>query len=125
MRVAFPSTIHGLSGELSFHFGHATAFTVVEYNSENREVISVEIIRNEPHQQGGCMRPIRLLMNSNVEEVVVGGIGRRPLQGFQQLGIQVFKGKHMNVKDNLKLHLLKKLAAFSEEGCYSEDGRGQ
>ena len=115
-RVAFPSTIKGISGELSFHFGHALAFTIVEYDIQTKKVIQVEVVRNVAHQHGACMRPIKLLLNSNINEVVIGGIGRKPLQGFHQVSIDVYQGINGTVKENLNLFLNGKLPAFKNDG---------
>ncbi len=121
-RVAFPSTIQGLTGNLSFHFGHAQAFTIIEYDVEKKQIAEIEIVRNVPHQHGGCMRPVRLLMNSNVNEIVVGGIGRFPLQSFRDVGIDVFQGEEISVKENFKKFIANELPNFSQEGgCIDGD----
>ena len=114
-RVAFPSTIEGLAGELSFHFGHALAFTIIEYNQDSKEVEHVEILKNVAHEHGKCMRPVRLLMNSNVDEIVVGGIGNKPCIGLHQAGIQMFKGLEGSVKDNFIAFLSGKIQPMQDK----------
>lgn len=116
MRVAFPGTIQGFKGELSFHFGHAMTFAIVDYDPELKEISQVQIVRNVSHQHGKCMRPVRLLMTSNIQEIVVGGIGRRPLLGLKQLGIRIFQGIEGTIKENFILLLEDKLTNFLEEG---------
>jgi predicted Fe-Mo cluster-binding NifX family protein len=111
-KIAFPSNVEGLNGELSQHFGHALAFTLITYIPEKKKIHEIEVIRNVAHQHGGCMRPIRLLMNSNVSEIVVGGIGKRPCQGFKQVGIKVYKGIKDTVKNNFKAFINDKLTQF-------------
>ena len=88
-RIAIPSTgTGGLDGERSGHFGHCDVFTLVDV--ENGEVKQVSAIPNGEHVQGGCMVPVNLLASHNVNALIVGGIGMRPLMGFKQAGVDVF-----------------------------------
>ena len=119
-RVAFPSSIEGLTGELSFHFGHALAFTIIEYDPDSKEVEHVEILKNVPHEHGKCLRPVRLLMNSNVDEIVVGGIGNKPCMGFHQAGIQLYKGVEGSVKDNFAAFLSGKIHPMQDRDTCKE-----
>lgn len=88
-RIAIPSMgTGGLDGERSGHFGHCDVFTFVDV--EGGEVKQVTTIPNEEHVQGGCMVPVNLLAGHNVNALIVGGIGMRPLMGFKQVGVDVF-----------------------------------
>ena len=88
-RIAIPSVgVGGLDGERSGHFGHCDVFTFVDV--EDGEVKQVTTIANEAHVQGGCMVPVNLLASHNVNALIVGGIGMRPLMGFKQVGVDVF-----------------------------------
>lgn len=42
------------------------------------------------HVQGVCMVPVQLLASKNVQKLIVGGIGMRPLMGFNQVEIVVY-----------------------------------
>ncbi len=73
VRIAIPSEGEGgLDGRRSGHFGHCDVFTLVDV------------------EEGGCMVPVQLLASNNVNQLVVGGIGMRPLMGFKQVGIEVY-----------------------------------
>jgi len=88
-RVAIPSMAPGgLDAVRSGHFGHCDAFTVVHI--EGDYIKEVQIVANQEHVQGGCMVPVNLLASHNVDAIIVGGIGMRPLMGFRQAGIQVY-----------------------------------
>jgi len=88
-RIAIPSMgSGGLEGERSGHFGHCDVFTMVDV--ENGEIKDVSIVQNQSHVQGGCMVPVNLLADHNVNALIVGGIGMRPLMGFKQVGIDVY-----------------------------------
>lgn len=88
-RIAVPSNGNGgLDATRSGHFGHCDVFTVIDV--ENGEIKTVSTIQNQEHVQGGCMVPVNLLASHNVNALVVGGIGMRPLMGFKQVGIDVY-----------------------------------
>ena len=89
MRIAIPSEHPGgLEAPISPHFGHCAVFTIVDLNGS--EISAVNLLPNMPHQQGGCMAPVMLLKQQGVEALMAGGMGMRPLAGFQQVGIDVY-----------------------------------
>ena len=88
-RIAVPSVGNGgLDGQRSQHFGHCDTFTIVDV--ENGEISNVTVIPNREHQEGGCMVPVQALSSLKVNALVVGGIGLRPLMGFNEAGIDVY-----------------------------------
>lgn len=89
VRIAVPSEGEGgLDGLRAGHFGHCDVFTLVDV--ENGQIKEVTILANKEHVQGGCMVPVQLLAENKVQQLVVGGIGMRPLMGFKQVGIDVY-----------------------------------
>ena len=60
----------------------------------------MEVLQNAPHTEGGCMAPVLVLAEHNVDAIVVQGIGGRPLMGFNQVGIPVLAG----VGEDVQLH---------------------
>lgn len=87
--VAIPSNEPGgLGSELAGHFGHCGVFTLVTL--EDGRVGDVSILANVPHEQGGCMAPVNHLAQNGVRLLVAGGMGMRPLVGFNSVGIDVF-----------------------------------
>jgi predicted Fe-Mo cluster-binding NifX family protein len=88
-RIAIPSMEEGgLDGKRAGHFGHCDTFTLVDLKDGVIERIST--IANQSHVQGGCMVPVNLLAQNQVNALIVGGIGMRPLMGFRQVGIDVY-----------------------------------
>ena len=88
-RIAIPSQGNGgLDGQRSGHFGHCDVFTLVDV--ERGEIKKITTLPNQAHDQGGCMVPVNLLANNKVTALIVGGIGLRPLMGFNQVGIDVY-----------------------------------
>lgn len=88
-RIAVPSLGNGgMDGQRAGHFGHCDVFTFVDV--EEGKIKQVSTLSNQEHVQGGCMVPVNLLADNNVTSLIVGGIGMRPLMGFNQVGIDVF-----------------------------------
>jgi len=89
MKIAVPSMAPGgLDADLSAHFGHCDIFTLIDV--EGSEIKNVELLHNMGHEQGGCMAPVMLLRDAGVKALSAGGMGMRPLAGFQQVGIDVY-----------------------------------
>lgn len=89
MKLAVPTIgCAGLASERSGHFGHCDCFTVVSI--EDGAITGTSEIKNPPHQEGACMRPVMLLSDAGVNAIVVAGMGMRPLKGFNEVGITVY-----------------------------------
>jgi predicted Fe-Mo cluster-binding NifX family protein len=124
-RIAIPSTgTGGLDGERSGHFGHCDVFTLVDV--ENGEVKQVTAIPNGEHVQGGCMVPVNLLASHNVNALIVGGIGMRPLMGFKQAGVDVFyEATRSQIRPVVEDLIAGKLQMIGEEQvCGGGEGDG-
>lgn len=78
----------GLEAGRSDHFGHCDLFTIVKIKDD--AIVEVITVSNQEHEAGGCMVPVHFLKSHDVDAIVVGGIGARPLQGFIEVGIDVF-----------------------------------
>lgn len=115
IRIAIPSEgAGGLDGIRAGHFGHCDVFTCID--AENGEITSVSTIQNEEHAQGGCMVPVNLLAKHNVNALVVGGIGMRPLMGFKQVGISVYHdAERTDIRPVVEDMLAGKLQLISED----------
>lgn len=113
--IAIPSELPGgLDAALGQHFGHCDLYTIVEAKGE--EIISVSTLPNVPHQQGGCMAPVNHLATNGVNVLIAGGMGMRPLMGFQQVGVKVFMGANApSVGHAVQAFLQGRLPAFSTE----------
>ena len=89
MLLAIPSLGEGgLEAERSGHFGHCDCFTLVDV--VDGEIADVRVVANPPHEEGGCLRPVNLLASHGVNALIAGGMGARPLAGFNEAGISVY-----------------------------------
>ncbi|WP_045217277.1 NifB/NifX family molybdenum-iron cluster-binding protein [Desulfonatronovibrio magnus] len=114
-RIAVPSTNPGgLNSELGQHFGHCDLYTIIDV--VNGRISSVETLPNVPHVQGGCMAPVNHLAGNGVEILIAGGMGMRPLMGFNQVGIDVFfGGDSRKVEDAVNAFMSGTLVKFTAE----------
>ena len=89
MLVAVPSASPGgLDAPISAHFGHCDAFTLVRLTDGT--VQDVAVVENTGHASGGCMTPVMELKAQGADALIAGGMGVRPLAGFQHVGIAVY-----------------------------------
>jgi predicted Fe-Mo cluster-binding NifX family protein len=92
--IAVPSLAPGgLEAGRSGHFGHCDVFTLIELNG--KKVANVSVIENTPHHEGGCLDPVKLLASLGATEIVVGGMGARPLAFFGDMGIKVYANQEL------------------------------
>ncbi len=90
MKIAIPTNNPGgMEAPRSDHFGHCDVFTLVEVDGD-KNVVSVDLLPVPDHSAGGCMIPVKTLSDAGANVIVVGGIGARPMQGFSEVGIDVY-----------------------------------
>jgi predicted Fe-Mo cluster-binding NifX family protein len=113
--IAVPSANPGgADAMLGAHFGHCDLYTIVHV--EDNAVKNVEVIPNVPHQQGGCMAPVQYLADKGVKILIAGGMGLRPLMGFNQVGIDVYHGGDAaTVGEAVDAMLAGRLPQFSQQ----------
>ena len=88
----------GLEADMSMHFGHCDLYTLVDV--DDKAVKAVRTLPGVPHEEGGCLAAVRYLADHGVTTLLAGGMGMRPLTGFQQAGIDVlFAGACATVGD--------------------------
>jgi len=114
-RIAIPSMeAGGLEGKRSGHFGHCDTFTLVDVKAGSIDKVS--ILANQSHVQGGCMVPVNLLAQNQVDALIVGGIGMRPLMGFRQAGIDVYHDdQRLDIRPVVEDLIAGKLDMISED----------
>jgi predicted Fe-Mo cluster-binding NifX family protein len=123
-RIAIPSNGEGgMDGTRAGHFGHCDVFTLVDV--EKGEIKNVSILQNQGHVQGGCMVPVNLLAGHNVNALIVGGIGMRPLMGFKQVGIDVYHdGERPEIKSVVEDLIAGKLKQIADDQVCGGGGGG-
>jgi FKBP-type peptidyl-prolyl cis-trans isomerase 2/predicted Fe-Mo cluster-binding NifX family protein len=124
MLIAVPTDDPGgLDASISEHFGHCAAFTLISV--ENGGIGDVSVVPNSGHEQGGCMSPVHTLKELGAEVLLAGGMGMRPLSGFQQEGIAVhFKEDATSVREAVELFLAGDCRSFGEAQTCGGGGGG-
>ncbi|MCB2192546.1 MAG: NifB/NifX family molybdenum-iron cluster-binding protein [Deltaproteobacteria bacterium] len=121
--VALPSNAPGgMDAGLGAHFGHCDLYTLIEV--EDGQIKDTKVVPNVPHQQGGCMAPVQYLAGHGVKVLIAGGMGMRPLMGFNQVGIDVyFGGNSTTVNEAVQALLQGSLPRFTQQ--FTCGGGGQ
>ena len=114
-RIAIPSSLPGgLEAQVGAHFGHCELYTIVDV--EAGLITRVSALPSVPHEQGGCLAAVNHLADHGVTVLLSGGMGLRPLMGFNQAGIEVFRGAQCPTVDAAVRGYLKgELQAFTRE----------
>lgn len=122
--IAVPSSNPGgAEAQLGAHFGHCDLYTLIHV--QDSAVKKVEVIPNVPHQQGGCMAPVQYLADQGVKVLIAGGMGLRPLMGFNQVGIDVYHGGDATtVGEAVDAMIAGQLPQFSQEHTCGGGGGG-
>ena len=140
--LAVPSQAPGgLDAAMSAHFGHCDVYTLVEIIDNKAH--SVKTVPPVPHEKGGCLAAVEHLADPvpgkvlhgclaavehlaghGVGKLLAGGMGMRPLTGFQQAGIEVYHvAEPLSVGQAVQAFLDGRLRAFGTEltcrgGCH-------
>jgi predicted Fe-Mo cluster-binding NifX family protein len=121
MKVCFAvEQYQGIDSLVYGHFGSAPAFVVVNTADD-----TVTKINNGDlgHVHGAC-NPIMALNGSEVDAVVVGGLGAGALRGLNAKGIRVFAAAEQTVKGNLDLIKSNKLPEMTLQQTCAGHGAG-
>ncbi len=99
MKIAIPT----LEGKLCGHFGHCETFSFVEVNPETKEILS---IKTDAPEEGVSCQSASWVAAQGANIVLVGGIGGRPLNSFEQNGVEVITGcPELDIKEIVQLYL--------------------
>lgn len=122
MRISVPSMGNkGLDERVGEHFGRVPAYTVVDTETD-----AVETISNTSEHMGGTGYPPELMVKAGVNVMVCGGLGRRAIMMFEEMGIRVFVGASGTVRDAVSAFQAGALEeATDENACRQHAFRSQ
>jgi predicted Fe-Mo cluster-binding NifX family protein len=102
MKVGFAVQVNeGLESTVYDHFGSAPAFLIVDTDQE--QIAAVD--NSNTHQVHGACNPAATLGGSQIDAMVVGGIGAGAIMKLNAMGVKVFSAGAARVSENI--HLLK------------------
>ena len=96
MRIAIP--IH--DGRLCAHFGHCSAFALLDIDPEAKKIIGSARVEPPPHAPGVLPR---WLKDQGADIVIAGGMGGRAQALFAEAGIEVVTGVPEHTPEELAL----------------------
>ena len=100
MKLCIPiEQTNGLESKVYSHFGSAPAFLIFDTNSNEEIIIDNS---NKNHVHGAC-NPIQTIGGSNVDAVIVGGIGGGAISKLNANNIKVFQSVQGTVQSNIDL----------------------
>ena len=122
MKVSVPSMGEkGLDEQVGEHFGRVPTYTIVDTETDE-----VQIIQNTTMHMGGQGYPPDMLSEHGVNVMICGGLGRRAITMFEEMGIMVYIGAHGTVKDAIRMWQDGQLqAATDENACEQHAFRGE
>jgi len=110
-KVAVPTA----NGLLSPHFGGSEYFSV--FNIEDNKIISEEILPTPEHLTGSYPN---FLAEQNITDIIVGGIGGKAIEIFNQHSINVYAGANVKLPKEVTEELLAGTLALTGNSCNHE-----
>ena len=122
MKVCIPTLgDRGLDELVGEHFGRVPTYTVVDTKTNKLNVID-----NTSEHAGGSGYLPEIIAQTGAEVMLCGGLGRRAIAMFEELGIMVYVGATGTVRDALQMwEDCKLLEATDETACRQHAYRGQ
>jgi len=97
MKVAIPAN----GRVISEHFGHCASFKI--FNIENKKSSLQTTIENPGNHKPGVLP--QLLKDNEIELVIVGSIGQKAINLFNNMGLQVITGASGLIEEVLKQYI--------------------
>jgi predicted Fe-Mo cluster-binding NifX family protein len=95
MKICIPTMGEsGMQEAICQHFGRAPTFTIIDVDSGD-----IKVLPNVSEHMGGTGLPTETIFAEGVQVMIVGGLGPKAVQAFNQAGVEVFVGAAGTVKD--------------------------
>ena len=96
------------------HFGRCSKFSICELDERNIVVKQESYFNPLSGEHGGACQLPAYVKQFNVGVIIAGGMGRKAVAGFQQLGIEVITAPGLLYKEALDLFAQGKLSGYEE-----------
>ncbi len=122
MKVCIPTMGNkGINEYVGEHFGRVPTYTLVDTKTNE-----ITVVDNTSEHTGGQGYPPEIIVQTGAEVMLCGGLGRRAISMFEELGIMVYVGASGTVKDALRMWKVGKLQpATDENACRQHAFRGK
>ena len=113
MKICIPTMgDKGLDDQVGEHFGRVPTYTLID-----TETNEVKVFNNSSEHMGGTGYPPEIIAQTGAEVMLCGGLGRRAVAMFEELGIMVYVGANGSVKDAVQLWKSGKLQQATDENA--------
>ncbi len=113
MKVCVPTMGNkGINEEVGEHFGRVPTYTLVDTDTNE-----VTVIDNTSEHGGGSGYPPEIIAKTGAEVMLCGGLGRRAISMFEEIGIMVYVGASGTVNDAVQMWKVGKLQAATDENA--------
>ena len=113
-RLAIAIEESGSEERVAEHFGRCSKFNICELDGENRLVKQESYFNPLNGEHGGACQLPAYVKQFNVDTIIAGGMGRKAVSGFHQLGMEVITATGLLYKDALDLFVQGKLGGYVE-----------
>jgi predicted Fe-Mo cluster-binding NifX family protein len=110
MKIALPVA----EGKLCMHFGHCQFFALVEVDQDKKVILNTKMLTPPAHAPG-VIPP--WVAQQGASCVIVGGIGGRAIQLFEQAGVKVITGAPPETPEKLVAAFLNGTLATGDNVC--------
>ena len=107
------------NGQVDPHFGHCTAFALLETDGER--IVQRRDLAPPKHEPGVLPR---WLISQGVQVVIAGGMGERAQHLLEQAGVAVVMGARAGTPEELALRYLSGGLVSQGAACTAHEGHG-
>ncbi len=105
----------GLDAQISWHFGRAPYFSIIELD-ENGEIVSHQTVPNTSEHFGGAGKPAQNILRLQPHVVITHDMGPRALFMFQNAQVAVLRTDAETVREAITAYNRGELTELTE-GC--------
>jgi predicted Fe-Mo cluster-binding NifX family protein len=113
----------GLDSVVSPHFGRCPYYAVIDV--EDHHVESLSALKNPFYGQHSPGAVPRFIQEQGADVILTGGMGRRAIGFFRQMGIEAVTGAYGSVRNALEAYLGGELIGAKACEVSSEHGRAE
>ncbi len=121
MKICVPTQEdQGINSVVYGHFGSASYYII--HDTDKGETRSIANM-NQHHAHGSC-NPMAALGNESIEAMIVGGIGKRAIEGLNAIGIKVYQSIAGTVHENIQALQNGSIAEITSQNACGGHGHG-
>ncbi len=104
----------GSEERVAEHFGRCSRFCICELDEMNRVVKQESYFNPLNGEHGGVCQLPAYVRQFNVDAIIAGGMGRKAVAGFHELGMEVITAPGLLYREAVDLYATGKLNGYQE-----------